>query len=75
MWHEETMIALMSIDKVRIKAPLRSGDTMRVEMEIIGKRETEKRDRGIIVHRSVCRNQRGEEVAETETAHLVKRRS
>ena len=74
MWDEETMLALMGIDKVRVKAPLRPGDTLRVEMEITEKRETSRPDRGIIIHRSVCKNQRGEEVAETEAAHLVKRR-
>ena len=74
MWDEETMLALMGIDKIRIKAPLRPGDTLRVEMEITEKRETSKPDRGIIIHKSVCKNQRGEEVAETEAAHLLKRR-
>lgn len=74
MWDEETMLALMGIDEIRIKAPLRPGDTLRVEMEITEKRETSKPDRGIIIHKSVCKNQRGEEVAETEAAHLLKRR-
>ena len=70
MWGE-TVIALMGIDKIRIKAPLRAGDTIRVEMEVTEKRETKRADRGIIIHRSVCKNQRGEEIAETEAAHLV----
>jgi len=73
MWGE-TVIALMGIDKIRIKAPLRAGDTIRVEMEVTEKRETKRADRGIIIHRSVCKNQRGEEIAETEAAHLVMRR-
>jgi len=74
MWDLEAILALMGIDKIRIKAPLRAGDTIRVEMEVTEKRETSKPDRGIIIHKSVCRNQRGEEVAETEAVHLVKRR-
>jgi acyl dehydratase len=74
MWDLEAILALMGIDKIRIKAPLRAGDTIRVEMEVMEKRETSKPDRGIIIHKSVCKNQRGEEVAETEAVHLVKRR-
>jgi acyl dehydratase len=74
MWDEETMIALLGIDKVRAKAPLRAGDTISVEMEVIDKRETKSPDRGIIVHKSICRNQKDEEIMEVETTHLVKRR-
>jgi acyl dehydratase len=74
MWDLDAILALMGIDKIRIKAPLRAGDTIKVEMEVMEKRETSKPDRGIIIHKSVCKNQRGEEVAETEAVHLVKRR-
>ena len=74
MWDLDAILALMGIDKIRIKAPLRAGDTIKVEMEVTEKRETSKPDRGIIIHKSVCKNQRGEEVAETEAVHLVKRR-
>lgn len=74
-WDHETMIALVGIDKVRVKAPLRAGDTIKVEGEVIEKRETKSPDRGIIIHRSICRNQKQEIVAETETTHLVRRRN
>ena len=74
MWDEETMMALMGLDSIRVKAPLRAGDTIRVEMEITEKRETSKADRGIVIHKSVCKNQKGEEVVETVAAHLVKRK-
>lgn len=73
-WDEETMVALVGIDKVRITSPLRPGDTLMVYGEVIEKRETENLQRGIIVHHSTCKNQKGETVAETESAHLVKRR-
>ena len=71
---EDTVIALVGMSDIRIVAPLRAGDTLKVEMEITKKRETSKPDRGIIVHREVCRNQRGDVVAEAEVTHLVKRR-
>lgn len=73
-WDEETMVALVGIDKVRITSPLRAGDTLRVYGEVIEKRETKNPDRGIVVHRSLCKNHKGETVAETETTHLIKRR-
>ena len=73
-WDEETMVALVGIDKVKITSPLRAGDTLRVYGEVIEKRETKNPGRGIVVHRSVCKNQKAETVAETETTHLVKRK-
>jgi len=73
-WDEETMVALVGIDKVRITSPVRAGDTLKVYGEVIEKRETKNPNRGIVVHRSVCKNQKEETVAETETTHLVKRK-
>ena len=49
-WDDETLIALLGIDKVRVTAPLRAGDTIRVEAEVIEKRETKNAGRGIIAH-------------------------
>jgi len=59
---------------VRITGPMKAGDTITVEMEIIEKRETKKGDRGLILHRETCKNQRGEAIAECEVTHLVKRK-
>ena len=73
-WDHRTLIALLGIDNVKIRAPLKAGDTIRVECEVTEKKETRNADRGIIIHRSTCKNQRGEVVAETEMAHLVKRK-
>ena len=36
-WDEETMVALVGIDKVKITNPLRAGDTLRVYGEVIRK--------------------------------------
>lgn len=72
--YEGCLIALLSIDKVQFKGPLKTGDTIRVEMEVTDTRPTSKPDRGVVVHKSICRNQRGEVVVETEAAHLLRRR-
>jgi len=73
-WDHQTIGALLGIDKVRLKGPLKAGDTIRVEGEVIEKRETRNPDMGIIISRSVCRNQKGEVLMEAQTTHLVKRR-
>ncbi|HEX78317.1 MAG TPA: dehydratase [Dehalococcoidia bacterium] len=73
--YEEGLIALVGIDKVRFKAPLRAGDTIRVEMEVVALRETKRPDAGLVTHISRCLNQRGEVIVEAEASHLMKRRS
>ena len=70
----DTMIALLSVDRIAFPAPVRPGDTIRVEIEITANRETSKPDRGIIVHKETCWNQRNELVVESEGTHLVMRR-
>lgn len=72
--YDETVIALVGLDKVRFKAPLKPGDTIHVEFEVTDLRETRSPDRGIMVHRSRCLNQRGEVLIENEATHLMKRR-
>ena len=72
--YDQTVIALVGLDKVRFKAPLRPGDTIQVEFEVIDLKETSRPDRGIMVHRSRCLNQRGEVLIENEATHLMRRR-
>ena len=72
--YEDTVIALVGLNNIRIKAPIRAGDTIRVEMEIIDKKETSRPDRGLLTHRETCINQRGEAIIEAEVLHLMKRK-
>jgi len=74
MFDMETAIANMGFNNVRFKTPLRAGDTIKVEMEVTGKKETSKADRGLVIHTETCINQRGEVVAEMEVVHLIKRK-
>ena len=69
-----TVVALVGIDNVRIKNPLRAGDTIKVELEITRIRETKNRKYGIVVHKETCFNQRGEIVLEEEVTHLMLRK-
>lgn len=73
--YDETVIALVGLDKVRFKGPLKPGDTIHVEFEVMDLKETRREDRGLMVHRSRCLNQRGEVIIENEATHLLKRRT
>lgn len=70
----ETVIAFTSLNNVRFRNPLRAGDTLRVETEITDKKETSKPDVGLIIHKQVCTNQKGETIIEYEETHLVRRK-
>ncbi len=58
----------------RFKAPIKIGDTVKVRVKVVDKRETSKPDRGIVVLQRSVLNQRGEVVQEGETEIMVERR-
>lgn len=60
--------------ELRIVAPVLEGDTIRVEIEVVDKRETKKPDRGIVTYRHRVLNQRGEVVLEARVQRMIKRR-
>ena len=70
----ERAIAFLGIDRLRFIAPVYPGDTIRSELEVVGKRKTKKAKRGIITIHSVCKNQKGDEVLEGEFTYMVPRR-
>ena len=55
-------IAWLGADKMRMLRPVKIGDTVRVEIEVLEKRETRKPEQGIQVWRYTTRNQRDEDV-------------
>ncbi len=69
-----TGMALLEIQDLKMKAPVRVGDTIRVEVEVTEKRETSKSDRGVVTSRQVVTNQRGEPVVEYTVSRMVRRR-
>jgi acyl dehydratase len=68
----ETIIALVGIDHARFLAPVRPGDTIRTEVEVVEKRPTSREDRGLVVFRDHVYNQRDEEVFRNDKSALVK---
>ena len=69
-----TMIALLSVNQGRFLAPVRAGDTIRTEVEVLSKRETRDAARGVVVFRDHVLNQRSETVLEIDKTTLIKRR-
>jgi acyl dehydratase len=59
--------------ELRIVAPVLEGDTIRVEVEIVDKRETKKSDRGIVTYRHRVMNQRDELVLEAKVQRMIRR--
>ena len=69
-----TIIALKAVNDGQFLLPVRPGDTIRTEVEIVSKRETSKPDRGLIVFRDHVLNQREELVFRLDKTALIARR-
>ena len=67
-----TTIALLEVNS-RFLKPVRIGDTIYVESEVVDKRPSEKYNGGVITFKHEVKNQRGETVAIIETKLLVAR--
>jgi acyl dehydratase len=59
--------------ELRVVAPVLQGDTIRVEVEVVDKRETKKPDRGIVTYRHRVLNQRDEVVLESTVQRMIRR--
>ena len=69
---EGTTVALLE-QNIKYKSPVRFGDTVHLRMEVTGKRETSKPDRGIIILAAQMLNQRDEVVVEMIWTQLMVR--
>ena len=63
-----------AVQDARVTALGLEGDTIRVEVEVVDKRETKKTDRGIVTYRHRVLNQRDELVLEARVQRMIKRR-
>jgi acyl dehydratase len=59
--------------EIRVVAPVLEGDTIRVEVEVVDKRETRKPDRGIVTYAHRVLNQRDEVVMEARIQRMIRR--
>jgi acyl dehydratase len=72
--YEHTSIASLGWDKVRFRKPIVSGDTVKVRMTFISKRESSKPDRGIVVESVILERDDGVTLVEAEHATMLVRR-
>jgi acyl dehydratase len=77
--YEKTIIALLGIQNMKFKAPLRVGDTMQVEVEIVNKKDSKTYpDRGVLIVQfivnKVLSNTEKEFIMSFEMAHMLKKR-
>ncbi len=71
-----TTVANLGWDEVRFPAPLFNGDTVRVQSEVLEKRESRSRgDRGIVVFAHRAYNQKNELVAHCKRSAMMLKRA
>jgi acyl dehydratase len=68
-----TTIALLE-QNIKYTGAVKFGDTVRLQMEVIEKRETSKPDRGVVILAARAYNQRDELVVDMVWTQLMKRR-
>ena len=62
--YDDTLIAFLGFDSLKFTLPVKIGDTVRVRVEVLEKRETSKPDRGVMKRLLQVLNQRDEIEAE-----------
>lgn len=58
----DAAVAWLGADNMKMKAPVKIHDTVRVEVEVVDKKKTKSAERGVQVWRYTVKNQRNEEV-------------
>ncbi len=80
LWYEmnltrDSLVALLGMNKVAFKAPVRPGDKMRLVSVVASRRPSRSRpDAGVVALRDVVANEKGEPLLEFERVLLVKKR-
>jgi len=70
---QPTLLAFLGLTW-KFTGPIFIGDTIRVKIRVKEKRETKKKERGIVVFERIVINQKGETVQEGETTLMIARR-
>ncbi len=69
-----TAMAFVGLERMRLFAPVKLGDTIQVEIEVLDTKEVKSRGGGIVLFRQWVRNQRGEIVMEYDVSRLIRSR-
>lgn len=70
--NDGTLLALLGIDKWRLKTPVKHGDTIRMVQTVLSTRRTSKLDRGVVTLKREIINQRNEVIQEMEATILYR---
>lgn len=70
----DEIIALLGIDKVKFPTPLYEGDMVRVEVEVLEKKETSNLERGVVTLKAKGLNQRDEVFLEAQETLIYRRK-
>jgi len=73
--NDGTLLALLGIDKWRLKTPVKHGDTIRMVQTVLSTRRTSKPDRGVVTLKREILNQRDEVIQEMEATLLYRCRN
>lgn len=69
-------VAMLGIDSLVARAPVYAGDTITVEVEVVGTAASRsKPDRGVVTTHQRVRNQRKELVLEYDVSRMLRRRT
>lgn len=74
-WYGDSIIGLLGVDKMRLPRPVKPGDTIHVNVEVISKKETSKPDRAVITLHYQVMNQKEEEVLSMDYSIMMHRRN
>jgi len=72
--NDGTLLALLQVDKWRMLAPVKHGDTLHMEATVLEKTESSKPDRGVVKFKRRFMKHDGKAVQEMETTILYRRR-
>jgi len=67
-----TGMAFAGLDKMRLFGPVKVGDTIQVEIEVLDGKPIPARGGGIVRYRQWVKNQRGETIMEYDVARLIR---
>ena len=72
--NDGTLLALLQIDRWRMLAPVKHGDTIFMQSTVLSKKETSKSDRGVVVFLREVMKHDGTKVQEMEATMMYRRR-
>lgn len=72
---DRSVVAFLGVKEMRVHAPVRHGDTLHSEVEIMTARETSKPGLGILEANHKTINQNGETVMDVVMTYMIKRKS